>query len=72
MIIYRYYSSSTNNLLTLKEDCFVYKGKRYPGLVDIKAGALYDYPPDSFCEACGLPTSIAQKLIYKKEEEIVL
>jgi hypothetical protein len=63
----RYISVATGNLLDRRENQFYWKGRYFPGLVDVKANGLYDDPDDSFNAHVSIPTSIEQGLIKAEE-----
>ena len=60
-----YTSCKTGNLLVLKSGMFFYRGRMWPGLVDEKAKAVYDYPENSFNEFAGMKTALEQGLIIR-------
>jgi len=61
----KYRSVATGNLLERRPNQFYWRGRYFPGLVDVKANALYDHPEDSFNAFASIPTAIDQGLIIE-------
>jgi hypothetical protein len=58
-----YVVASSGNVLERRESMFYWRGRYFPGLVDVETNALYDHPDDSFNAHVHIPTAIGIGLI---------
>lgn len=58
-----YTSTKSGNRLERMEAMFFWRGRYFPGLVDVAEKALYDDPEDSFADHVGMQSALAQGLI---------
>lgn len=65
----QYISTSTKNILEVRQGAFHFRGMDFPGLVDEETKALYDHPQDSFNKAMGMPTALEKGLITPIEAD---
>lgn len=59
----QYISTTTENILEVRQAAFHFRGMDFPGLVDEETKVLYDHPQDSYNKAMGLPTALEEGLI---------
>lgn len=62
-----YVCVATGNILERRPNMFYWRGRYFPGLVDVKTNGLYDDPEDSFNEHVHIPKSIDEGLIKPEE-----